>query len=126
VLHPYFDDVTDQKWLAANIVERAPAALTFHVVEVAEWEEALNARIAHQFDLLELAKLYSSQAARETADIRKNLQRHYDFGGPNAVREELEYQYDSRQANQSNSWQTITYKALAESDWYCGGGFAQV
>ncbi|MFA6900572.1 MAG: hypothetical protein WC256_10240 [Desulfurivibrionaceae bacterium] len=126
VLHPYFDDVTDQQWLVAKVVEGAPAALTFHVIEVAEWDDVLNARISHQFDFLGLAGLYSSQAARETAGIRKNLQRHFDFGGPDAVREELEYQYDSRQANQANSWQTTTYKALAESDWYCEGGFAQI
>lgn len=126
VLHPYFDEVTDRQWLVANVVERIPAALTFHVIEVDEWDDVLNARIAHQFDLLGLAHLYSSQAARETTDIRQNLQRHFDSGGPNAVRIELEYQWRSRQANRINSWQTATYEALAESDWFCDRGFAQI
>ena len=103
-----------------------PAALTFHVIGVDEWDDVLNARIVHQFDLLGLAGLYSSQAARETTDIRQNLQRHFDYDGAAAVRTELEYQWESRQENRVNSWQTATYEALAESDWFCDGGFAEI
>lgn len=126
VLHPYFDDVVNEQWLAAEIVEGAPPAVTFHVVEVDNWDDILNERIAHQFDLLQLAKLYSSQAAREIVDIRHNLQRHYDSGGAAAVRTELEFQWRSRRANRINSWQTATYEALATSDWFCDGGFSSV
>ena len=126
VLHPYFDEVTDQQWLVANVVERTPVALTFHVAEVDEWDDVLNARVVHQFELLRLANLYSSQAARETTDIRQNLQRHFDSSGSDTVRVELKYQWESRQGNRINSWQTATYEALAESDWFCGGGFAQI
>lgn len=125
VLHPYFDRVSDQQWLMAEVVQPAPAALTFHVVDVDEWDDALNARIAHQFKVLKLADLYSRQAARETTDIRLNLQRHYDYGGLAVVRAELRRQWESRKANRVNSWQTATYKALAESDWFCNGGFAE-
>jgi hypothetical protein len=124
-LHPYFDKVSNHQWLKANVVEKVPAALTFYVIEVDEWDDVLNSRIVHQFKQLELATLYSRQAARETSDIRLNLQRHFDAGGPNAVRSELEYQWESRQVNKINSWQTATYEALANSDWFCDGGFAQ-
>jgi len=125
ILHPYFDDVTTHQWLAAQVIESAPAALTFHVAEVDEWDDALNARIAHQFELLGLADLYSSQAACETANIKANLQLHFDAGGAPAVRSELESQWASRQLNQLNSWQTATYGALANSDWFCDGGFGE-
>lgn len=126
LLHPYFDDVTDQRWLVATIVTQTPAALTFYVIEVDDWNDVLNRRIANQFELLGLADLYSSQAAREITDIRQNLQRHFDSGGPDTVRAELEHQWESRQANRINSWQTATYKALTESNWFCDGGFAQI
>lgn len=126
VLHPYFDGATDQQWLAADVVKQIPAALTFYVINVPEWSATLNARVANQFRLLGLASLYSAQAARETSDIRQNLQRHFDSGGPDAVQEELEYQWRSRRENRINSWQTATYQALAGSDWYCNEGFARV
>ena len=125
VLHPYFDEVAEQQWLFAQVVQWTPAALIFHVCDVDEWSDVLNARVAYQFDLLGLARLYSNQAARETADIRQNLQRHFDAGGVSLVRDELEYQWESRQANRLNSWQTATYEVLAASDWFCDGGFAR-
>ena len=53
------------------------------------------------------------------------LRQDFDNGGAAAVRVELEYQWESRQANRVNSWQTATYEALAESDWFCDGGFAE-
>lgn len=124
ILHPYFDEVGDLKWLIARVVMSSPAAVTFNAIDVDDWDHDLNARVAGQFDLLGLADLYSRQAARETTDIRQNLQRHFDYGGVDAVREELEHQWRSRQANRVNSWQTATYEALAKSDWFCEGGFA--
>jgi len=126
VLHPYFDDVNDQQWLFARVVQTVPAAVTFHVIDVDKWDDVLNARIARQFNLLGLADLYSSQAARETTDIRRNLERHFEYGGAAVVRAELEYQWESRQQNRANSWQTATYEALAESDWFCDGGFSEI
>ena len=126
LLHPYFDKVNEQQWLFARVVQMIPAALKFYVSAVSGWDDILNARIARQFDLLGLAALYSSQAAREITDIRRNLQRHFDNGGATAVRAELQYQRKSRQANRVNSWQTSTYQALAESDWFCDEGFAAI
>ena len=125
LLHSYFDKVNEQQWLFARVARRIPAALIFYVSAVAGWSDILNARIAHQFDLLGLAALYASQAAREITDIRQNLQQHFDNGEAAAVRAELRRQRKSRQANRVNSWQTATYQALAESDWFCDKGFAE-
>jgi len=125
VIHPYFDVVSDQKWLNAKVIESSPAALIFTVIEVAEWDNTLNERVAHHFNLLELGNLYSKQAGREISDIRQNLQRHFDFGGADAVRTELEFQCESRRANRINSWQTATYEAISKSDWFHEEGFAQ-
>lgn len=126
IIHPYFDVVNGNKWLHAEVIESSPAALIFSVLEVVEWDNTLNKRVAHHFNLLKLANLYSNQAAREISDIRQNLQRHFQFGGADAVRTELEYQWESRKANRINSWQTATYEALSKSDWFHKEGFAQI
>jgi len=60
VLHPYFDEVTNQQWLKATIIEQIPPALTFSAIKVDVWDEALNARLAHQFNYLKLSDLYSA------------------------------------------------------------------
>lgn len=124
VLHPYFDTVDDRQWLFAVVIEQSPAAVLFSVGNVPEWDVAVNARVLNQFSLLGLATLYSSQAAREIADIRHNLQRHFDGGGSDAVRNELLFQWRSRHENHINSWQAAAYGAFYHSLWFCGGGFA--
>jgi hypothetical protein len=83
-----------------------------------------GARLIYQFELLKLAELYSREAAREISNIRYNLQKHFDAGGREAVRQELRRQWQSRRVNRLNSWQTATYKAFSDSAWFCDGGFA--
>jgi len=125
ILHPYFDDVTTALWLNASVVKASPAAVIFAVSYVPDWSANTNARIAYQFDLLKLGELYSNQAAREIVNIRQNLQRHFDAGQAKAVKLELQYQWKSRSAVMVNSWESATYRALAESEWFCSGGFAR-
>jgi hypothetical protein len=126
ILHPYFDDITEQVWLKASVVQQAPCALLFRVQPHPDWTLETRQRAKNQFALLELGRLYSSEAARELANIRQNLQRHLDSGGEQGVRAELICQRNSRRANRLNSWQTAMYNALADDQWFYGGGFAAV
>lgn len=126
LIHPYFDELGEYQWLRAEVIEETPAAVVFFTQLREEWSDELNDRVSNQFALFQLAELYASQAAREIADIRHNLLRHYETGGLVAVRDELSYQRESRERNRINSWQTATYQALEESDWFCDGGFASM
>jgi hypothetical protein len=125
ILHPYFDDISREQWLTAQILRRTPCAVLFRVVPPRTWDAATAARVRYQFNLLELPALYSNEAAREMSNIRHNLQLHFDAGGADAVRNELLRQWRSRRANRLNSWQTATYEALSHDTWFCAGGFAQ-
>ena len=122
-LHPYFEDISAQRWLWAQVVETAPCSVRFYPIAPDGWTPLLFTRLVGQFELLELAKLYGSQAAREVSDIREGLSRHFDTGGMIAVRNELTHQWQSRIHNQLNSWKTALYEALCVSDWFCNGGF---
>jgi len=124
VLHPYFDDISQDRWLTAQVVQQDPCAVIFRVVPPPAWSAVTAARVRSQFDLLRLASLYSSEAAREISNIRYNLQIHLDTGGASAVRDELLRQWQSRRANRLNSWQTATYEALSANVWFYSGGFA--
>jgi hypothetical protein len=125
VLHPYFDDITGTQWLKASVVQQIPCALTFSVVPPPAWSATLTARAINQFSLLGLASLYSSEAARELANIRHNLAQHFGAGGAAAVKAELTRQWHSRRMSSTNSWQTAMYEAISRDDWFCDGGFAQ-
>lgn len=125
VLHPYFDDISSENWLRAQVVEQLVCAVLFRVEAQAQWPKVLNERLHNQFCTLGLARLYSQQAAREMSGIRRNLIRVYEAGanGATAVKRELKHQWESRHEDSPNSWQTALYDALHRSAWFCDGGF---
>ncbi len=124
IMHPYFDDVSPDQWLVAQVVQQNPCGIVFSVVRPASWDDVTFARVSAHFALFGLDNLYSSEGARELANIRHNLQMHFDAGGLTAVQTELRHQWQSRRANQLNSWQTAMYEAIAHDNWFCAGGFS--
>jgi hypothetical protein len=123
-LHPYFDNVEGEPWLVAAVVEVQPAALRFSVNAPDNWTPVLAERVRRHFAMLKLSYRYSVEAAREIANLEKVLGDLFAKVGLAAVRGHLNEVADSCEAARPNSWQTAMYRALAASDWYCGGGFA--
>lgn len=95
----------------------------FFVETPTEWGSVTEERIQHHFETLELDDLYRSQVAVELSNIRGQLVTLFDKGGEDLVREFLNECADSRANVQLNSWQTAFYQAIAQSDWFCRGGF---
>ncbi len=122
-LHPYFDDVENDEWLRAEVIESSPAALHFFVDPPAAWNEVKTRRVRYHFKIFKLAYLYASHAAEEVVNIRASLDMLFARGGVEAVRVHLQEQAASRQAVHANSWQTAAYKAMAGSAWFCDRGF---
>jgi hypothetical protein len=123
-LHPYFDNIDDDHWLSARLIEEQPPALVFSVVSPPHWPFHLTARVKHHFTVFRLKKLYSIQGATLLAGIAHDLGELFDAAGADAVREDLDRKARSWAQSQRNGWQAATYNALAASDWYCTGGFA--
>lgn len=122
-VHPYYDQIENDLWLGAVVLETAPAAVQFYVQAPGHWSPLTAARVQNQFNRLGLAKLYAAQAAEELSGIRLQLQNLYWRAGHDAVRQHLEEVHISRSLARCNSWQTAFYKAVSVSTWYCGGGF---
>lgn len=122
-LHPYFDNVENEQWLYAEVIEESPAALRFFVTPPIQWSDSLAARVRHHFKLFKLAALYASHAGEELTNIRHILSVLFAKAGYEGVKNHLWDSAASREAAHVNSWQTAMYKALADSDWYCAGGF---
>lgn len=123
VLHPYFDDVSDEVWLSATLIESAPASIQFSVVHVANYSDVLNARIRKHFEVFDLAETYSVMAASELSAHNMQYGEVYERSGAAEVKDELLRTWRSKKSVSNNSWQTAAYHAFANSDWYCDGGF---
>ncbi len=122
-LHPYYDDATSDQWLFAEVIEDIPVSIKFFVKDVDDWSDALNARIKTHFNLYGLASLYISQAGTELANIRAQLNNILEKSSAENVREYLLESFQSRYNNHRNSWQTAMYRAMADDEWFCNGGF---
>jgi len=123
LLNAYYDDVSDGRWLIAEIVEGAPPAAKFFVETPEEWEITIASRVENHFEQLELAKLYASQAGRQLQNMKGALSEIYDAAGIAAVRQDLERRARGCRQVSVNSWEGALYEAAAASDWYCDGGF---
>lgn len=125
-IHPYFDDVDQERWLFAEVVETVPASLRFRVAAPSGWDMVLAERVRRHFRGLNLSALYGSEAAEELLNIRHMLKALHASGGAEDVLAYLEEYTQSCLAGRLNGWRTAAYEAWAESDWFCDGGFAAV
>lgn len=124
-LHAYYDDVTHDRWLYADIVEGSPPGATFFVNAPEHWDAAIAGRVQRQFAALKLGKLYASQAGRQLQNIKRSLSNIYEAAGMDAVRVDLENRSESYAAVSVNSWEGALYEAASQSDWYCDEGFGE-
>jgi hypothetical protein len=122
-LHPYFDDIDGDLWLGAEVIHKRPASLRFFVQAPGPWSDVLRSRVEGHFRTLGLGRLYSSEAADELLNIRHQLRNLHEIGGAALVQIELRERAASCQHARLNGWRTATYRALADSDWFCDGGF---
>jgi len=125
-LHPYFDDLGNERWLVVDIRETAPPSITYRVQPAQGWTAVLEQRVQHHFELMGLAELYAAQAASELADISFGLMEVGQTGGGAAVRVHLQGEFASRYARDANSWKTALYEGLCKSDWFCTEGYRLV
>ncbi|HHV7519236.1 TPA: HNH endonuclease [Burkholderia orbicola] len=122
-LHPYFDDIDNDRWLFASVHTTVPASLRFFVDPPDHWDDVLTARMFSHFETLALGTLYAAQGADELLNIRHQLRIIYDAGGAATVRTELLARAESARDVRVNGWRVSAFEAFAQSDWFCDGGF---
>lgn len=123
-LHPYFDDLGDTQWLAAQVIKSSPPSVMYFASPPEGIPLVLQERIRSHFETFRLAELYSIQAAVELVNIRFWLQELHQVEGAAGVQKFLIQQAKSRCKADANSWGSALYVALAGSDWYCDVGFS--
>ncbi len=125
-LHPYFDDLSNERWLTADIQPSTPPTVSFAIRPASTWDEVLTARVINHFLVMGLEELYIAQAASEMADISYALEDIGAAAGPDGVRQHLDSQFRSRHARDPNSWKTALYEGLRDSGWFCAEGYRRI
>lgn len=123
-LHPYFDDIEQERWLYAEVIEMRPAAIRFYVKPPVQWGVTTHERIRTHFTTFGLASLYATHAAIEISNIRFSLQRlAQGIDYTQKISFHLKEKAESCMHARLNSWQSASYDAMANSDWFCSEGF---
>lgn len=124
-LHPYYDQghfVTEQ-WLYAEVIETTPATIRYFVQAPAQWSVDDQERVLNHYRDFKLETRFRTQAGTELPNLKGELE--YDFQVNQAVGVQFALQRRAAVAasQHANSWKTAMYQALANSGWYCAGGF---
>jgi 5-methylcytosine-specific restriction endonuclease McrA len=125
LIHPYFDDIENDRWLYAEVIQGNPVSLRYYVNAPDHWDTVKAKRVQKHFETLQLARLYSVQAATELGDMKYFLTKLYHMAGPDAVRQHLLDRAESCEKQHINSWKTAMYYALAQSLWFYMEGVIQ-
>lgn len=126
-IHPYFDEVDDEQWLFGEVVEGTPAAVRFAVNPPDNWDAVQGERLKTHFRIYRLGTLYTTHAAVEISNMRHALKKIAATPGfAERIRQHLRERAESCAEVYENSWQRATFDALADSDWFCSGGFEAV
>lgn len=120
--HPYFETISED-WLVVDIIDDAGVAAVFSASCPTHWPEELALRVRHSFQALRLADLYASASGGAIAELRHQVERLHDEVGPDAVRSHLQEASDSVGKVGPNNWRAVLYRGLADSAWFCSGGF---
>lgn len=125
-IHPYFDEVDDERWLFGEVVEGRPAAVRFSVIPPGSWDAVKAERMKTHFRIYRLGALYATHAAVEIVNMRYALKKLSATAGfEQRIRQYLRGRAESCADAHENSWQRATFDALADSDWFCAGGFGE-
>jgi 5-methylcytosine-specific restriction endonuclease McrA len=125
LLHPYFDNIDNDVWLAAEVVIGVPAGFRYFASPPGHWTQSAKARVTAHLKELNLPVLFSSNAGSRLSEIRARLASLHQRGGIGAVRAHLLEDLASIEAEHRNSWTSAMYRAAIASHWFCSGGFLE-
>jgi hypothetical protein len=124
-LHPYFDNARfiSEQWLFAQVWETSPVSIRFYVDPPQHWDDISKQRVRTHFQNFNLANRFSIEVGPVFSSLRDLILNYFSGRDRDAVKQFLHAQAQSEYSNHCNSWKTATYQALAENEWYCGGGY---
>lgn len=121
-LHPYFDDIENDYWLAARIQRTSPPTISFYVQAPQSWTPELAARVENHFNTFELNHLYSTYAANHLSGLQPLLADRLRTSGPGGVQQHLLEAANGHRASRPNDWLGVMLAALGNDRWFCTQG----
>lgn len=117
-IHPYYDDFNDELWIKAELVEDNPVSFQFYTQKPERWDETKYFRAKTHFEKFGLNKLYKPYASELFIGAFSRLKRLYDKTDEQETKDEIIECIRDEQKHGLNSWQSVMYSSIYESDWF--------
>ena len=112
--HLYFDDFTEEPWLAARLVLGEELAAVYEV-RCPEGDPVQKERMRHHLELYKLKDRFRDKASGEMSRNRRNWCRKLSRGGRDGLCQDIEDKRISEEEVDVNSWRSALYRALEEN-----------
>jgi hypothetical protein len=123
LLHPHFENVSTDVWLAARVIPGTKGVLRYSVDPPPHWDPVLADRVRNQFKFMEMATRYGSRAQQTLGGMRRIFDTQLKKSGATGLRVYLKDLAASHQADDLNGWAGVAYDAWAEDAEFCCGSF---
>lgn len=117
-IHPYYDDFNDEVWIKAKLVDEIPVSFEFYTEKPKRWDETKYCRAKTHFKKFSLNKLYKPYASEMFIGAFSRLKRLYDRTDEQETKNEVKECIKDEQKHGLNSWQSVMYSSIYESDWF--------
>lgn len=111
-LHPYYDNVEDERWLFMRVINLHPIVFEYYVDAPDNWGVLMKKRLEMHLYSFNLNNQFSTHAQEEFETRRIYMERLFLNGGTEGLKEFLYESYFSSLDNSKNSWQTVFYYGL--------------
>lgn len=118
VIHPYYDDFSNEKWIIAKMIEKEPIAFEFKVKCPDNWNDIEKSRVQNHFEKFQLNRLYQPYASEEFGACFNRIQRLYKRCGKEGAIEGLKEDIEDKESIRLNTWQAAMYQAIIDSEWF--------
>ncbi|WP_417438880.1 HNH endonuclease [Idiomarina sp.] len=124
-LHPYFESnqIINEQWLYAEVSRSDPPSIRYFVNPPENWDPVSKARVLAHFESYSLEKRYGIEAADELSCLTGILSKYKNEMGRGYIKQHLQDQFEKYACVDANSWKAALFQALAQSEWYCDGGY---
>ena len=123
-LHPYYDNIDEDHWLRAKLIQGNPIGFHFYVEKQSKWDDVKFARVKNHLESFNLNALFSAKASRELRGASLQLKGLFEQS-PSLLIDHLVEAYKSRIKLGKNSWEYAMYFELANNHWFCMDGVTQ-
>lgn len=122
LLHPYFDNLPNIRWLFADLsFDSGGPVLTFRVLLDAEVYGNLAGRLSYHFEKLQLDRRFQERASKVLVEIESDMADKFETLGAGGMAEHFQSEAERHFLRHGNSLESAGYFAAAANPEYCAG-----